>query len=386
MKSSVSLFSKFLLATAFVFTLAVFYSEGKSETQNDIYQTAENNPQELGVIHWQRDLDAAYQASNKTGKPVFLLFQEVPGCITCRTFGDKVLSHPLMVEAIQNEFIPVLIYNNKSGGDSKLLKSFREPSWNNPVVRYLNAQGNDLIPRRGEIWSVEGIASRMIASLKAANRDVPKYLQSIAPASLSKGVSLYGSKSKLEKATFAMYCYWQGQAKLGSLDGVIEARAGHSHHQEVVELIYDPSSIQYETLVKKAQEMECATNVYAHTDEQFQVAQKLVGNRARKLTMTFKNASWSDNFYALKRTSLRYLPLTPMQATKINGVLGLRKPSAEAVKWLSPGQYKNFNRIAQLLREDKAAFKGYEQDYSTDSLKSASIKIQKRLEEIKASS
>lgn len=35
---------------------------------------SENSP-EIGTVKWNRDLDAAL----KSGKPVFLLFQEVPG-------------------------------------------------------------------------------------------------------------------------------------------------------------------------------------------------------------------------------------------------------------------------------------------------------------------
>jgi len=34
---------------------------------------------ELGTVKWSRDLPATLEASKKSGKPVFLLFQEVPG-------------------------------------------------------------------------------------------------------------------------------------------------------------------------------------------------------------------------------------------------------------------------------------------------------------------
>ena len=44
-----------------------------------------------------------------------LLFQEVPGCSTCRNYGHNVLSHPLMVEAIESLFVPLAIFNNKEG-------------------------------------------------------------------------------------------------------------------------------------------------------------------------------------------------------------------------------------------------------------------------------
>ncbi len=34
---------------------------------------------EVGKVKWGRDLDAALAKSKKTGRPIFILFQEVPG-------------------------------------------------------------------------------------------------------------------------------------------------------------------------------------------------------------------------------------------------------------------------------------------------------------------
>ena len=34
---------------------------------------------ELGNVHWHRDLERGKTVANSTGKPIFLLFQEVPG-------------------------------------------------------------------------------------------------------------------------------------------------------------------------------------------------------------------------------------------------------------------------------------------------------------------
>jgi hypothetical protein len=36
-------------------------------------------PLEVGEVKWGRDLDAATKLSKESGKPVFVLFQEVPG-------------------------------------------------------------------------------------------------------------------------------------------------------------------------------------------------------------------------------------------------------------------------------------------------------------------
>ena len=41
-------------------------------------QTAPN-PVEVGNVNWGRDFDAALKMSAKSGKPVLVLFQEVPG-------------------------------------------------------------------------------------------------------------------------------------------------------------------------------------------------------------------------------------------------------------------------------------------------------------------
>lgn len=37
------------------------------------------NPIELGRVAWLRNFDAAHAAARKSGKPILLLFQEVPG-------------------------------------------------------------------------------------------------------------------------------------------------------------------------------------------------------------------------------------------------------------------------------------------------------------------
>lgn len=42
-------------------------------------QSSNKTPIEIGTVNWQRDHDAALALSAKSGKPVFALFQEVPG-------------------------------------------------------------------------------------------------------------------------------------------------------------------------------------------------------------------------------------------------------------------------------------------------------------------
>ena len=107
-----------------------------------------------------------------------------------------MLSHPLLVEAIHDAFEPVVIHNNRSGEDAKILARYKEPAWNNPVVRFLDVGGEDLVPRRDGIYTVPGIAARMVLALTAARRPVPEFLRLLA---LAKRPQF------LTKATFAMF-------------------------------------------------------------------------------------------------------------------------------------------------------------------------------------
>ena len=107
-----------------------------------------------------------------------------------------MLSHPLLVEAIEREFVAVAIYNNRKGRDLEILKRYEEPAWNNPVVRFVDKKGKDLIARRDGVYSVAGIAGRMVAVLKVLKRPVPGYLEMLAVRQEARF---------LRKATFAMF-------------------------------------------------------------------------------------------------------------------------------------------------------------------------------------
>lgn len=98
---------------------------------------------EAGTVTWGRDLDAALTSSKQSAKPVFAFFQEIPGCAGCQQFGKDVLSHPLVVEAIETEFTPLLIHNNKPGKDAAALQRFKDPAWNYQVVRFLDSDAKD---------------------------------------------------------------------------------------------------------------------------------------------------------------------------------------------------------------------------------------------------
>jgi hypothetical protein len=51
----------------------------QSEAESKMESSTPSSPIELGRVNWGRDLDVAKTRSRETGKPVLVLFQEVPG-------------------------------------------------------------------------------------------------------------------------------------------------------------------------------------------------------------------------------------------------------------------------------------------------------------------
>lgn len=152
-------------------------------------------PVEQGAVSWYRDFDAAQKEAQRSGRPLLVLFQEVPGCSTCRSYGTDVLSDPIVVEAAETLFVPACVHNNtKDDADAEAREAFEEPAWNNPVVRIVDADRHDLVPRIAERWSVEALATAMVTAL---GERTPRWLR------------LYADEQRLragqvDVATFAM--------------------------------------------------------------------------------------------------------------------------------------------------------------------------------------
>jgi hypothetical protein len=301
-----------------------------------------DNPKELGWVTWHRDYDRAAAIAAETDKPLFLLFQEVPGCATCVGFGETVLSHPLVIEAIETAFVPVAIHNNKDGRDRDVLERFGEPSWNNPVVRFVDAAGHDLIPRADGVWSTHGIVSRMLQALKAGGHAVPAYL------------TWAGSETATaRRATFAMGCYWSGEACLGDIPGVVATNAGWLGGREVVEVDFERAQIAESELRALAKKRGCGDFVA----------------RAKGV----RDAKETDRKYHLRRTRWRYVPLSPLQASRVNAALARGNAPTP---WLSPRQTTLYQQIASA---DRSVFAGLERPEDVGELARYERRLRTRL-------
>jgi hypothetical protein len=103
----------------------------------------------------------------------------------------------------------------------------------------------------------------------------------------------------------------------------------------VVNVRYLPSRISFADLVKRAQANSCTTKIFTTTEVQLQIAREAVGDDAEPLVGEPRVSKESDQLYFLKRSHLRYLPLSPLQARRVNGALGSKQDPG---RWLSPRQ------------------------------------------------
>ena len=60
----------------------------------------------------------------------------------------------------------------------------------------------------------------------------------------------------------------------------------------------------------------------------------------------------SDQLYYLQHSPMRYVPLTPLQAVKVNAALGLKQK--DPMQWLSPRQVALLRRIKLMGEADSA--------------------------------
>jgi hypothetical protein len=287
--------------------------------------SAESQHRELGTVRWYRDYDEAVALSRQRGVPVFILFQEVPGCSTCVNFGRSVLSHPLVAEAIETSFMPLAIFNNRGGADLEVLSSFNEPRWNNPVIRIVDYRRRELTKRVAGDYSIAATTGAMIDALERAKLPVPEYLRIVHVEN-----SPYLPP---EKAVFAMHCFWSGELELGGIDGVVATISGYMGGKEVVEVRYDQSVVSYEELLRVAKRLGSARTAFVLNDRQEETAREVLGKNRVARAENFH--PYAKDKYYLSSTPYRFVPMTPLQAIRVNRAVYRRQDPA---RYLSPRQ------------------------------------------------
>lgn len=142
---------------------------------------------------------------------------------------------------------------------------------------------------------------------------------------------------------------------------------------------FDEEKLSYERLLGHAKKHGCTTKVWAATDAHLAAARKVVGDRATMLGRTsIRTAKESDQVYYLRNTPLRFLPITPLQARRVNGALYLRQ---DIKPWLSPRQLDLLSKVQAVLAKRPKALKGLERPTDLAKLDEYEVELRSRLAE-----
>lgn len=255
---------------------------------------------ELGRVAWIREADEARALARRSGKPIFVQFDEVPGCHTVQSYGREVLSDPVVLEALHHLTVPLLVRNNVDGGwERELLDRFGEPSWNNPVSRLVDADLEPLGPRQTGLQTAD-----VLGSIRSALGDqAPPWLVLLADE--RSGV-------ELSEATFATACFWDGEADLGALDGIVATETGFQGGREVVRVTYRADRIS-------------GSDLQTHARRE--------GHRPAD-PGSFRSSA-KDDRYHLKHSPWAKVPMSPAQQSKVNAAI---RDGKDPRPWLTPAQ------------------------------------------------
>ena len=119
---------------------------------------------------------------------------------------------------------------------------------------------------------------------------------------------------------------------MGLIEGVISTLPGFLQGGEVVAVEFDPEMITFEELVKKAMASDCAERLFTRKDEHQRIAAKLLGQSARRSDEKVRPDK--EPKYYLLQTNLRHLPMTGLQAARVNASVR----EGDFKRFLSPGQ------------------------------------------------
>lgn len=304
-------------------------------------------------------------------------------------FANNVLTHPLMIEAIEDLFVSVsfqwdlckvgdkhsicfqkLLLNAK-GGNKSIAEAYDSGSIY-PLIAVLDSQGSiikTLFGKKCEInenstssttsklptttLSVGQVSNAMIESFLSFHRHiinpVPRYLKHLAREEHAR------DNYTTAKAFIGMLDSWTGEAEFAQCVGVIGSKAAWFSERELVVIIYDLKVVTYSEIVRFAIGRGRATTIYYTNNMEYEEATKQVvlsrsTNNAKKVELLRLTGSLggsirieSANYY-LTKSKFRLVPLTDYQRCRINFALS-QDNEDEAVSLLSPRQLEILNHF-----------------------------------------
>jgi hypothetical protein len=251
---------------------------------------------------------------------------------------DEAFHHPLLREAMAEHFRTVCLRDEEGG----------------PAIVMHHADGMLMSDLSSATPSASEIARLMVAALERIGQSPPPYLQLIR---------MECAKGARSRAVFRAVCAWDGAAALGRVDGVLGVESGRGADDTLIEVMFDPDVISRADLAARAEMVGCrGTEMQVLAD-----APELMEN--------------PEPYFWLSHTDFRYLPLTPMQAMRINAALRDRE---DPRIWLSPRQIALLDEVELALIHDRRSLAGLERPRVAAELDRYTRTLRDRLDEAAA--
>ena len=307
------------------------------------YHITRNAHPELGFVstRCQGSLHQALALARQTHKPILCLQMDVPGD---GRIGAEVFSHPLIVEAAETLFVTVHVRDGiQHLPHAEEGRDLPDPSPSHQTsLDFLSETGARLIPR---LYAPgihrASVVQAMVEALKLLQQTVPKYLQLLRDEENGQiEVAAFGVRYRENCSVFGMDDSAHGEVEFAGLGGVLATKAGYIDRLRVVQVSYDSKLLSFGCLVRHALERQIANIVYYQSNDERIAAQVEI----ERLHDTAQTKLFSgpikpdlDPKAALRKTPLRFVPLTAYQSTRANRFVQLGRFD-EAVHLLSPRQ------------------------------------------------
>jgi hypothetical protein len=293
---------------------------------------------EIGNLKFSFNAESWEQAkaeSKRSNKAILILFHDTPVHHTGHSL-ESVLSNPLLVEAVETNFITVLVPKRATNlAERALLNKYRICGLKKTsVVRIVDHRGRDLAGKinRCDEWNLARAVGR---ALVAQGLKVPTYLkllvQEMDPA--AERVSVFGMSS-----------FWEGELAFAKCKGVVSTRAGWMGSKQSVEVTYNPKICSYSKLVQHAIKQNAADVMYCVNGRQMRIANREVRGACKDSIMVGRihlletiSVLDADSKHYLSQTALLYVPLLRVQAVKANLLIS-QNDAKRCKSFLSPRQ------------------------------------------------
>ena len=137
-------------------------------------------------------------------------------------------------------------------------------------------------------------------------------------------------------------------------------RSAWAGPREVVHIVFDPNVISYEKLLEKARQLKCTNAVYTFNSEQEKAAKAYGIDTVISWSedLETKQVQTSEQKYYLRNSIYGILPLTELQAVKINSLLAGMGGRWKPEDFLSPRQKTLLKRARKAYASDPESLRG----------------------------